>query len=136
MGLRELDAVDGAPYEDKLVPAARYWAKRCEKLLEFAERHGERCIELRYERLCEQPEREIRRLFEFLGEPFEEQLLEFHRQPHDTWIGLQDGKAAASRGFNANVGAWRERKPEELAAMLEVAGPMLARLGYSAEPER
>lgn len=103
MGIPKSEEGDRTPYEQKLGMAATFWAERCEEILKFAERHRDRCIELRYEQLCDEPEQEIRRLFAFLDEPFEEQVLQFYRQPHDTWIGLQDGKAALLRGFSANV---------------------------------
>lgn len=129
--LPELAAYRDVQRDERLVPAARYWAAQCRKLRDFQQRHPERCIELRYESLCADPEPELRRVFEFVGERFEPELLRFHEQPHDHWVGLQDSKAAEAQGFRARSGTWRDEKPELVRAMLDEVGPMLRVLGYS-----
>ena len=134
IGMRELDDVRDAPRPEKLVAAARHWSEQCVKLRRFQAAHAERCFELRYEELAREPEPLLRRLFAFLGEPFEAEVLRFHEQPHDNWLGLQDGKAANTRGFEPRIGTWRAEDPAALAAMLAEAGPMLEKLGYSADP--
>ena len=135
MQIRELEHLQDVPYAERLEPTARYWATCCEKLLAFEEQHRERCIQVRYEQLCAEPERELRRVFEFLDEPFENQVLEFHQHPHDQWIGLQDGKAARSSGFEVNSGIWRNEDPDLVSGMRRAAGEMLQRLGYLDDPE-
>jgi hypothetical protein len=131
--IRELDAYADAPLSEKLVAAARFWAEGCEKLRAFREAHRERCFEVRYEELTREPEPVLRSLFSFLGEEFEPQLLRFYESPHDSWIGLQDTKAAESRGFTPRIGTWREVDPDVLRRMIAVAGPTLRALGYSVD---
>lgn len=115
---------------DRFAGAARYWATQCGAMRAFAAGHPGRCHEIFYEKLTSDPEPEARRLFAFLGEPWEPAVLEFYAQPHDRWAGLQDIKAVASRGFAPNVGSWRQQPAERVRAMLAQAGPMLAALGY------
>jgi hypothetical protein len=115
---------------DRLAAAARYWAEGCGRLLDFQARHASRCFELRYERLTQDPEPHLRRMFEFLGEPWEPQVLRFHEKPHDHWVGLQDAKAAESKGFEPRTGVWRQQPAEVVERMRAQAGPMLRRLGY------
>ena len=129
----ELASVWGAPRHERLVAAARHWATQCGKLLAFQQAHTERCFELRYEALTTDPEPNLQRLFDFLGEPFEPQVLRFHEQPHDTWIGLQDGKAARSKGFEPRTGVWHAEAAESIRAMIDEAGPMLRRLGHETD---
>jgi hypothetical protein len=131
--LRELEEYRGAPREQRLVAAARYWATQCRKLRDFQARHPERTLELRYESLCANPEPELRRVFEFVDEAFEPQLLRFYEQPHDHWVGLQDSKAAESTGFDARSETWRDEPPELVRAMLDEVRPMLDTLGYSTD---
>ena len=130
VGIAEMVQHRGAPREEVLVAGARYWAEQCAKLLEFQAAHADRCLELRYDKLTRHPEPVLRRLFEFLGEPFEPQVLRFHEQPHDIWLGLQDGKAALSTGFQPRVDVWRSEATEDLQAMIAEAGAMLDKLGY------
>lgn len=134
-GIEELSEIFDAPREQQLVAAARYWADRCERLRRFQARFPDRCLELRYETLTREPERELRRVFEFLGEPFESAVLLFHEHPHDHWIGLQDRKAAESTGFEPRTGTWRDEDPAIIRAMLVEAGRMLETLGYSPDPD-
>lgn len=117
---------------DCFAGAARYWVVQCEKMLAFQRRHPSQCLELRYEELTRDPQVQVRRIFEFLEEPWEEQVLEFHRIPHDHWIGLQDRRAADVQGFRPRIGTWREQPSETIDRMLREAAPMLETLGYSA----
>lgn len=115
---------------DRFAGAARYWATQCGVMRAFSAAHPGRCHDLFYEKLATDPEPETRRLFAFLGEPWEPAVLDFNAQPHDRWAGLQDIKAVSSRGFKPNVGAWREQSAERVQAMRAQAGPMLRALGY------
>ena len=117
---------------DRFAGAARYWATQCGVMRAFAARHPERVLELFYEKLGADPEAETRRLFAFLGEPFEPAVLRFHEKEHDHWAGLQDVKASSSKGFQPNVGRWREEPAERIAAMLDQAGERMRELGYDA----
>ncbi|MCP4004598.1 MAG: sulfotransferase [bacterium] len=110
--------------------AARYWSTQCEKMLGFQAAHPDRCHEIRYEQLASDPEPTVRGLFEFLGEAWEPEVLRFHEQEHDEWIGLQDEKAARSRGFSPSIGNWREQPRDVIERMLAEAGETMTRLGY------
>jgi hypothetical protein len=118
---------------DLYAGAAHYWAAQCAKMLAFQRRHPERCLEVRYEALAQDPEPVLRRLFEFVGEAFEPEVLRFHEKPHDRWIGLEDRKASQSRGFEPNVGRYRKEPAEVIRSMRREAGAMLETLGYEVE---
>jgi len=130
MGIRDVEPHIQACQGDAHAGAARYWAEQCGKLLDFQARHASRCFELRYEQLARDPEPDLRRLFEFLGERWEPEVLRFHEKPHDHWVGLQDATAASTKGFKPRVGVWRDQPAEVVERMRRVAGPMLVRLGY------
>jgi protein-tyrosine sulfotransferase len=132
MGIPALEPHLAACGGDCFAAAARYWVIQCNKTLEFQRQRPSQCLELRYEELTCDPEVHVRSMFEFLGEPWEEQVLEFHQVPHDHWIGLQDGRAAEVRGFSPRIGTWREQPGETIDRMLREAAPMLETLGYSA----
>lgn len=132
---RDLDPYIEACKGDTHAAAARYWSVQCQKMLDFEAKHPDRCFEIRYEDLASEPEDRIPKIFEFVGEAWEPEVLRFHEKKHDTWMGLQDEKAARSKGFEPNTERWRAQPPEIVARMLEEAGPMLERLGYRADPE-
>jgi len=110
--------------------AARYWAKQCEKMLAFREAHPSRCFTVHYEDLVTEPASCLPPLFEFLGEAWEPGVLKFHQFQHDHWIGLQDIKAAESKGFIPNIGSYKKQPMDVVARMMVHAGPMLEKLGY------
>jgi len=115
---------------DRHAGAACYWAVQCEKMLAFRESHASRCFEVRYEELTTRPETCLPPLFEFLDEAWEPAVLRFHEHQHDHWIGLQDIKAAESKGFMPNIGAYKRQPAATVARMAERAAPILDRLGY------
>jgi hypothetical protein len=88
----------------------------------------ERYLELRYEELVEDPERELRRTCTFAELPFEPEMLAYagsvdvSRKPHQQSLkrpptpGLRDWRNAMS--------------PDDAAAFQEIAADLLANLGY------
>jgi len=78
-----------------------------------ARKYGDRYLEVRYEDLCENPEKTMSRVFEFLDVPFVDQSRE--------WI-----KANASV---KSIGKWRGRE-EELRDAIKIGEPLLQELGY------
>jgi hypothetical protein len=93
----------------------------------------ERYHEIRYEELVTQPQRVLQNLFEFLNEPFEPAVLEFHRVPRNVAGSEEWSAAAVSRPiFTDSIGRWRrDLTPEERAGVLRVSASLLAELGYS-----
>jgi len=78
-----------------------------------ARKYGDRYLEVRYEDLCEHPEKTMSRVFEFLDVPFIDESRE--------WI-----KANASV---KSIGKWRGRE-EELRGAIQIGEPLLQELGY------
>ncbi len=75
-------------------------------------------LEVRYEDLIADPEKELRRVCEFIELDFEPGMID-------------PPERSAVETALAPVGAWRERlEPDQLEAFEEVAGPMLDELGY------
>ena len=71
-------------YGVKSVPrAASSWVRYVGSAHEFAlRRPPDRVLELRYEDLVRQPEQTLRALFEWLGEPWDDDVLHFADRPH------------------------------------------------------
>lgn len=80
-----------------------------------------RMLELRYEELVVEPEREIRRLLDFCGLEWEPACLEFHR----TERAVQTASAAQVRQplYTTSIGRWRIYR-EQLGPLLEALGPL------------
>lgn len=86
-------------------------AQRWVQAIEIMERHRDQVCILRYEDLVEQPEQELNTVAQ--------------------WLGVDPSGLPADLLHGSSVGRHRTDLPQsELATVLEVAGPTLARLGY------
>lgn len=131
--------VNGQPVETgirrPLAPCIRSWLDDTTAGLRW--RGAADYYEVKYEDLVAETEWTLRKLCEFLGEPWEETLLEYH---------LQKGASRDPRHFIVNVAAtqplgdqaiqrWRrDLTPADLELFYRLAGDRLATLGYSREP--
>jgi Sulfotransferase family len=118
-------------WETNVVKVARTWAN----VLRKARRYGRSVnpshyYELRYEDLISRPEEELKKIMEFLGEPYTEELLH---------AGKADGKNIAFKGWPkihegieaGNRNKWeKEMSDEEIALFESQAAPILRELGY------
>jgi hypothetical protein len=99
----------------------------------------DRYCEVRFETLLESPERELRRLCEFLGEAFDADMLRFHERAR---AGIDRGEAAwggsALNPLDGDaVGRHRGRlSPRQIQAVQRIAGREMDRLGYAVVPIR
>jgi hypothetical protein len=83
---------------------------------------------LRYEDLTLAPEKELRKLCEFLGEPWDEAML----TPWDSQqnFGIEDPMARGSSGFNPSIGNWTGFTKEQLTLCQDALGELRSQLGY------
>ncbi len=110
--------------DSSIEDAARHWARAYDCLLADAEQLGH-LLWVRYEELCENPERELDRIEGFLTlpEPFDRAILNSDFDVHS----LEPGPHPIS-DFNAKSLA--RLSPDDIATIGRVAGPTMERLGY------
>jgi sulfotransferase family protein len=94
-------------------------------------------FELHYEDLVRDPETELRKLCDFLGEEFAPEMMEPAKvaaiavPERKVWHALTHGEVTTSR-----VGSWRDRlDPEEIGLCERVMGRQLRRRGYDVTGE-
>lgn len=113
--------------------AARYWLDAVEVGRATAQhpQASQRYHEVRYEDLVLDPERTLRALFQFIGEPFEPSVLEFHAQARV--LGNESSADQVVRRLSTHsVGRWqRDLREKDQQSVKEVIGPMLQQLGYA-----
>ena len=122
----EMKKACGDPY----VGGARYWAEQCKKMRDFQSAHSERIFEVRYETLAMNPEPICQAMFQFLGEEWQNQVLQFYKQKHDSHPALEDPLAATSKGFTPSVANYKKLSKPVLMRMMVEAGDVLQDLGY------
>jgi len=102
----------------------------------LAHRSDPRYWQIRYEDLVAKPEPTLRALFEFLGEPWDERVLNFHADhgsSRDVRKFPQNPEATRPLYSDA-VGKWRtEMTQQEGGVFKACAGQLLVELGYEAD---
>jgi hypothetical protein len=119
-------------YSDVLQPAQR-WKNAVRSAHKFSERHTQRLIEVRYERLCEKPKEVTRQVCEFLNLSYKSDLVErtdhFDELGKDRFVGHFEN--AFEKITTDSVGKGRRklstRKKEKIAPLINNT---LVQLGY------
>ena len=115
-------------------PCVNRWVNDVRAGLEY--RRDPRYIEVRYEELVAQPRETLPRLFQFIGEPFDERVLQYHHvqgQSRDATHFPQNPEATKAM-YTQAVGRWRrDMTPDELELVKRRAGPLLIELGYATD---
>lgn len=108
------------------------WIDNNELYADFYEVNQKRCLLVRYEDLVTSPEPVARRIFEFLGEPWQPSIFDdMQRQEHHRHMG--DNKILAEGGAKIDPsrrGRWKSWHPALVRQLGRMADPTLVRLGY------
>jgi hypothetical protein len=113
--------------------AGRYWSQLASEGLSAERALGERILRLAYEDIVREPQLTLRRLLEFLGEPYAEEMLDFPARAL-ALIGMeQDSAAGLKKPLHVSqVGRWRRELDAGAQAMFgAAAGTTLRELGYA-----
>lgn len=109
--------------------AATHWVRCVQAARSVA---PSRLIEVRYEALVRAPEATLMALMARLDIPFDPVMLRHHTVAHALPIDESSSREVTEAVHVRSLGRWRERlDPEARAVVAEVAGPLLATLGYA-----
>jgi hypothetical protein len=117
------------PPVDRLRYAARIWRQVNIDGHAFVSKHPDTCRVVRFEDLTAEPERTVRGLLEFLGEPWEPAVLEYSKFPQ---TGNRDPKLLSHRAIGPNSKNYSGWPIEHQRAVYEVMAAELERFGYDA----
>ncbi len=132
--LSMLDKYEREEFHVDVFFAARNWVRRIRRAQRAGSRLGPNLYyELRYERLIQDPEGELRAICGFLGETFEPDMLEYHQVARE--------RIATDSHFFSNVrnppsrqriDRWQSEMPVKDQRLVQfVSGRLLTELGYS-----
>ncbi|MEO1130805.1 MAG: sulfotransferase, partial [Planctomycetota bacterium] len=121
-------------------------ARSAEMLAQVYDRHFQReaslsaqqYIAVRYEDLIADAEGELRRLSDFLGEPFDEEMLRFNEREDSGFMERERGwkELTLKPLTTARVGRYRDKlTPRQVRTVEHVLGSRLQRLGYAREAD-
>lgn len=121
-------------YRRPLEAFTHLWRETTETLVAFAARRPADAIVVRYEDLVADPETQVRRIFEFVGEAPDPSLVARALAPGEGG-GLGDWKTWQRASVDAkSVGRWRTIPAPALRILAPIANPLLAQLGYDEVP--
>lgn len=104
------------------------------QVMELTEQHvaelGLRYLRLRYEDLVQNPETELRRLLDFIGEPWEARCLDFHRSPR--LARTASYAQVAQPLYRTAQDRWRAYR-DQLEPIVPQLQSLLGRLGFSGD---
>jgi hypothetical protein len=116
-------------HPQSVADVACQWRTEVEAARRLGARVGPgRYLELRYESLVADPERELRAICSFAGLAYEPGML---RHSEDVDVSSKPHQQSLKRPLTAGIRDWRtELTPAQSAAFEDVAGELLAALGY------
>jgi hypothetical protein len=112
---------------------AYVWSREVGSAFRQGKRLGDRrYFELRYEDLLDEPERELRRLCEYVGLPFEEAMLEHNEHDLEKLpVRFRSMHSRLALPPTKGLRNWREEmSPSEVAEFEAIAGAELRSAGY------
>lgn len=112
----------GQPLSTNLSEVGRSYVNYIELMAFFDEVLPGRVHRVIYEQLVDDPEREVRRMLDYIGLPFEEQCLRFHESPRLAMTISQDQVRMPL--YKTGKGQWRNFEPW-LGSLKEELGPVL-----------
>jgi hypothetical protein len=108
------------------------WVDVTVAMRKFMADHPDNTIAVRYEDLATNPDGEMRRLLEYLGEPWEPELLLRALSQRDS-KGFSDWKTFSRANIDpSSIGRWRQFSPSTLADLAQIVNPTLVACGYEA----
>jgi tetratricopeptide (TPR) repeat protein len=87
-------------------------------------------IELRYEDLVEDTEKQARRALEFLELPWDESVLEYHKRAQEKFVSSPTYGDVTKRIYKGAVGRWKNYR-QYLEPHLHILDPYIEAFGYS-----
>jgi hypothetical protein len=117
--------------EEPIANACEYVADSLAHQLDFLARRPNAGYKLHYDRLVREPNDTLHALCDFLGEPWDDNMLAFNRQRHD--VGIEDPVVRGTRGFEGSFDNWRMWSEGDRERALQILALPMKRLGYTAE---
>nr|MBN2277216.1 sulfotransferase [candidate division Zixibacteria bacterium] len=133
--MKWVDPTTGQPiaYTREADKAADYWVQAVMAGRRALNLPGlkDRYLEIRYEDIINKTEATLKRLFEFIDEPWDPVVLKFHEQKRNL-AGESSADQVSKPLYKKAVARWQtDLKEEDKPVIKKIAGPLLIELGYT-----
>lgn len=97
----------------------------------FSNSHSQNYCEINYEKLVSEPVSTLQHVCQFLDEPYDDRMLEYHRSSQD-YIKDEPWKAGTQKPvYRSSIETWRRELSESQIYLIEwIAGRQMAHYGY------
>lgn len=111
---------------------ANAWHKTHTRFLRFQESHPHNVKVIRYEDLIHDSEENARALCDFIGIPYNQRMLNYHKEDLTLFKANHISKSNVMSGINAkSIGKWKAQlSVDEVAKFADVAGDTLRHFNY------
>ncbi len=123
------------PYVENAENAAHYWVRSVAAGRASARNSSvkNRYHEIRYEDVVNEPEATLKELFDFLEEPWDPAVLDFHLTRRDL-RAESSAQQVSQELYSYSAGRWtRDLKGEDKDTVKSIAGDLLIELGYAVD---
>lgn len=138
--IASLLTMDWLDHEGKPVPytkdpkqAALYWrdvVKLGRNFQNYSQSNRESYFEIKYEDLINSPETTLKELFNFINEPWEEEVLSFHKKNRNL-ANESSADQVSQKMYKTAIGRWKEDlSKEQIAIIKPLIEDLLIELGY------
>ena len=112
--------------------AANYWVQAVEAGQQAGKNIGTAScyMEVQYEDLILNPEDTLKKVFQFIDEPWDTRVLDFHKISHDL-AGESSETQVKQRIYSTSIGRWRnDLSASDQIIVKQITEPLLSKLGY------
>lgn len=124
------DLTHGGNCSYDLVTAAQHYALIFELIQHYREQLDLKYLPLRYEDVVEDPEPHVRRLLDFVGEPWDERCLAFHE--NQRYARTASYAQVTEKLYTRSRFRYRNYR-QQIEAILPILQPAIDRLGYTVD---
>lgn len=108
--------------------AFEYWKHDTEALLAWEESLPDRCHRVLYDNLCDDTEKELAGVMDFLGYPFQTGQMQWYDKNHA--VGAEDIKARRQRKINKSTGNYQDWPQQVVLNLKERAAEVHQAIGF------
>ncbi len=121
-------------YTKDVKKAARFWLSAVTAGRKFAEENSSSdkvYLEIRYEDIVNKSEECLKKLFNFIDEPWDSSVLRYYKQERNL-AGESSAKQVSQKLFTSAIGRWKKDLTKEQKEEIKpIAGELLIKLGYA-----
>lgn len=121
-------------YTKDIISAAKYWKQIIDigkQFKNFSNIAASHYLQIKYEDVILSPEITLKNLFKFIDEPWESDVLNYHKQERNL-VKESSSNQVSKKMYSSSIGRWKkELTSEQVNSIKPIIGSTLIELGYA-----